>query len=47
MAEMALSGEEGVCKGWDTIATQVSVAKHPDFKTNTGALLHVGFDPDV
>jgi len=25
---------------------QVSVIKTPDFKTNTGALQHIGFDPD-
>jgi len=38
MAEMALSGDEGVCRDWGTISPQVSASKSPDFKANTGAL---------
>jgi len=37
----------GRCREWDTIALQVSVLKSPDFKTNTGTLYHVGYDPDI
>jgi len=36
---------EGRCRDWGTVAPQVNVIKTPDFKTNTGALQHIGFDP--
>jgi len=39
-------GWRGRCRDWGTIAAQISVLKEPDFKTNTGALQHIGFDPD-
>jgi len=58
MAEMALSGEKCVGNGeklppvsaktlisrWGKIVP--SKCKNLDFKTNTGALQHIGFDPD-
>ena len=36
----------GLTMDWGAFASQVSVSKHPDFKTNTWVLLHIGFDSD-
>jgi len=42
---MALSGAEGVGTGSQLPPKQVC-QKHPDLKTNTGTLYHIGFNPD-